>query len=184
MLVVCGFCKAQPPVVQFVDKPIVFDDVRKQLSLDYLSRRHGIQQKEPYIKPRMIVLHWTAIPTLDSTFKLFKPSVLPGRSSLQAASRLNTSVPFLVDRDGTIYRLLSDTTFARHCIGLNHCAIGIENVGNNDLTDAQLEANVQLVRYLKHLYKIEYLIGHYEYKDFIGTPLWKETDPNYLTGKS
>ncbi|GAB3809016.1 peptidoglycan recognition family protein [Spirosoma humi] len=178
------FCAAQEVSIRILDKPIIFDEARKQLSLDYLARRHGLNQVEPYIKPKMIVLHWTAISTLDSTFNVFNPSVLPGRADLQAASKLNTAVPFLVDRDGTIYRLLPDTTFARHCIGLNYCAIGIENIGNNDLTQAQLEANVQLVRYLKQKYNIEYLIGHYEYKDFIGTPLWKETDPNYLTEKA
>jgi N-acetylmuramoyl-L-alanine amidase len=167
-----------------VDKPIIFDEERKQLSLEYLALRHGIQQAEPYIKPKIIVLHWTGIPTLEATFDLFNPSVLPGRADLQAASRLNTSVPFLVDRDGTIFRLLPDTAFARHCIGLNYCAIGIENIGNGDLTKAQINANVQLVRYLKRHYNIEYLIGHYEYKDFIGTSLWKETDPNYLTVKT
>ncbi|ADB36834.1 peptidoglycan recognition protein family protein [Spirosoma linguale] len=177
-------CSAQPPVFRIIEKPIVFDEERKQLSLDYLARRHGVQQAEPYIKPKMIVLHWTAVPTLRAAFDLFNPSVLTGRADLQAASRLNISVPFLVDRDGTIYRLLPDTVFARHCIGLNHCAIGIENVGNDNLTDAQLDANVQLVRYLKQRYAIEYLIGHYEYKDFIGTPLWKETDSTYLTGKT
>lgn len=172
------------PAFRFVDKPIIFDEERKQLSLEYLAKRHGIQQQEPYIKPLMIVLHWTAVPTLEATFDIFNPSVLPGRPDLQKASRLNTSVPFLVDRDGTIFRLLPDTAFARHCIGLNYCAIGIENIGNNDLTKAQMKANVQLVRYLKRQYKsIEYLIGHYEYKDFIGTPIWKETDPTYLTGK-
>lgn len=171
--------------LQIIDKPIVFDEERRQLSLDYLAKRHGLEQTEPYIKPKMIVLHWTAVPTLEATFNVFNPSVLSGRPDLQASSRLNTSVPFLVDRDGTIFRLLPDTTFARHCIGLNYCAIGIENVGNNDLTRAQMKANVQLVRYLKRRYQgIDYLIGHYEYTDFIGTSLWRETDPNYLTGKT
>ncbi|GAB4022263.1 peptidoglycan recognition protein family protein [Spirosoma koreense] len=179
-----GFCRAQEPPFRMIDKPIVFDEERRKLSLDYLAKRHGIQQAEPYIKPKMIVLHWTGIPTFEATFAMFNPSILPGRADLQAASLLNTSVPFVVDRDGTIFRLLPDTTFARHCIGLNYCAIGIENIGNNNLTKAQIKANVQLIRYLKRRYDIEYLIGHYEYKDFIGTPLWKETDPNYLTGKT
>ncbi|GAB4036042.1 peptidoglycan recognition protein family protein [Spirosoma gilvum] len=170
--------------LRIIDKPIVFDEQRRQLSLDYLAKRHGLEQASPYIKPKMIVLHWTAVPTLEATFKIFNPSVLPDRPDLQAASPLNTSVPFLVDRDGTIFRLLPDTTFARHCIGLNYCAIGIENIGNNDLTRAQMKANVQLVRYLKRHYQgIDYLIGHYEYTDFIGTSLWRETDPNYLTSK-
>ncbi|SFE08037.1 peptidoglycan recognition protein family protein [Spirosoma endophyticum] len=184
-LIVINSCVAQKSTFRLIDKPIIFDEERKKLSIDYLAQRHGIQQADPFIKPKMIVLHWTSIPTLEATFDVFNPSVLPGRPDLQAASRLNTSVPFLVDRDGTIFRLLPDTTFARHCIGLNYCAIGIENIGNNDLTKAQIKANIQLVRYLKRHYKgIEYLIGHYEYKDFIGTPLWKETDPNYLTGKT
>ncbi|MCX6217721.1 peptidoglycan recognition family protein [Spirosoma sp.] len=183
-LVSLTVCSAQSPVFRIIEKPIVFDEERKLLSLDYLIRRHGIQQSAPYIKPKMIVLHWTAVPTLQAAFDLFNPSVLTDRPDIQAASRLNISVPFLVDRDGTIYRLLPDTVFTRHCIGLNYCAIGIENVGNNNLTDAQLDANVQLVRYLKQRYAIEYLIGHYEYKDFIGTPLWKETDSTYLTSKT
>ncbi|RZL33481.1 MAG: N-acetylmuramoyl-L-alanine amidase, partial [Pedobacter sp.] len=93
---------------------------------------------------------------------------------------------YMVDRDGTIYRLMPDNYFARHVIGLNYCAIGVENVGSADfpLTDAQLKANEQLVRYLAKKYKIEYLIGHYEYSKFKGTSLWKETNPNYLTGKT
>jgi len=91
-----------------------------------------------------------------------------------------------VDRDGVIFRQLPETAFARHTIGLNYCAIGVENVGgsNAPLTEAQLEANVALIRYLKKKYNIEYVIGHHEYKSFIGHPLWKEKDPNYLTNKT
>ena len=58
---------------------------------------------------------------------------------------------FLIDRDGTIYQLLPDTTFARHVIGLNHSAIGIENIGDGNkypLTDAQLKANIELINSL------------------------------------
>lgn len=52
------------------------------------------------------------------------------------------------------------------------------------LTKKQLKANEAVVRYLKTKYPIAYLIGHYEYKKFIGMPLWKETDPDYLTVKT
>src|SRR5690606_6986009 len=99
---------------------------------------------------------------------------------------LNVSSHFLVDRDGTIYRLLPDTVFARHVIGLNHCAIGIENVGSgkHPLTKEQLIANEQLVRYLKEKYNIEYLIKHIEYTLFKIISLWKEKDANYQTGKA
>jgi N-acetyl-anhydromuramyl-L-alanine amidase AmpD len=135
----------------------------------------------------MVVLHWTAIPSLEKTFDVFNRSTLPDtRKGIQYASALNVSSQYLVDRDGTIFQLMPDTIFARHVIGLNYCAIGVENVGSEKqpLTKAQLKANVQLIRYLKEKYPIKYVIGHYEYKKFIGTPLWKETNPDYLTQKT
>ncbi len=81
---------------------------------------------------------------------------------------------------------MPDTLMARHVIGLNHCAIGIENVGDGQdhpLTEAQLEANVRLIRQLAEQYPIDYVIGHYEYPRFIDHPLWMEKDPDYLTEK-
>lgn len=172
--------------INIVDKPIIFDATRTKLSLDYLKRRHALIQDEPTIKPTMIVLHWTASRSLMGTYNAFNKSILPsGRKNLIGASSLNVSSHFLVDRDGTIYQLLPDTTFARHVIGLNYCAIGIENVGSNDypLTKAQLLANEKLVRYLSKKYKIQYLIGHYEHTLFRNTSLWRETNPYYQSGK-
>ncbi|SDM35175.1 N-acetylmuramoyl-L-alanine amidase [Daejeonella rubra] len=169
------------------NKPVVFDEERKQLSIEYLKVRHGIVQDSATIVPKMIVLHWTAIPTLEQSFDAMNPSVLPGaRKGIAGASSLNVAAQFLVDRDGMIFRQLPETAFARHVIGLNYCAIGVENVGGSNalLTDAQLDANEALIRYLKKKYKIEYVIGHHEYQSFIGHPLFKETDPNYLTVKS
>lgn len=174
--------------IKIVDKPIIYDSTRVRLSLEYLKQRHGMVQKTPTIQPKIIVLHWTAAKTFSSTFNAFSPSKLPNgdRKDIATVSALNTSSQYMVDRDGTIYRLMPDNYFARHVIGLNYCAIGVENVGSADfpLTDAQLKANEQLVRYLAKKYKIEYLIGHYEYSKFKGTSLWKETNPNYLTGKT
>jgi N-acetyl-anhydromuramyl-L-alanine amidase AmpD len=94
----------------------------------------------------------------------------------------------MVDRDGKVYRLMDETTMARHIIGLNHCAIGIENVGGegnaNNLTPSQLQANLDLIRYLENKYAtIDYLIGHYEYTNFTKHPLWLEKDNNYRTIK-
>ena len=97
------------------------------------------------------------------------------------------SSQFLVDQDGTIYRLLPETTMARHVIGLNHCAIGIENVGGTEdkpLTRQQIDANIWLVEYLKKKYDIEYVIGHYEYTQFEGHELWLEKDDGYRTQKT
>jgi N-acetylmuramoyl-L-alanine amidase len=169
------------------NKPVVFDEERKKLSIQYLRERHGIIQDSATIVPRMIVLHWTAIPTLEQSFDVMNPAVLPGaRKGIAGASSLNVAAQFLVDRDGMIFRQLPETAFARHVIGLNYCAIGVENVGGSNalLTEEQLDANESLIRYLKKKYNIEYVIGHHEYQSFIGHPLFKETDPNYLTVKS
>ena len=173
--------------IKIIDKPIIYDSTRIKLSLEYLKVRHGIIKKEPKIDPIMIVLHWTAAKTMSSTYHTFNPPTLNGdRKAIAGASNLNVSSQFLIDRNGTIYRLMPEDNFARHVIGLNYCAIGVENVGSIDfpLTEAQLLANEQLVRYLTNKYNIQYLIGHYEYTLFKNSDLWKETDPNYLTGKN
>jgi len=132
-------------------------------------------------------LHYTVIPSMQGTYEAFYPPQLPDtRPEIQDAGSLNVSAHFLVDRDGTIYRLLPETLMARHVIGLNHCAIGIENVGGTKdlpLTGAQLRANIWLIRYLIDKYAIEYLIGHYEYQRFEGHELWLEKDPGYRTEK-
>ncbi|MDC9724066.1 MAG: peptidoglycan recognition family protein [Urechidicola sp.] len=174
--------------IKIIDKPIVWDEQRKELTLEYLSERYGLDQVEPYIIPKMIVVHWTAIPTLEKSFDAFNNSTLPNwRPDIKSVSGLNVSSQFLVDLDGTIYRLLPEQTMARHVIGLNHCAIGIENVGGTDevpLTDAQLKSNIMLVNYLADKYAIDYLIGHFEYTNFEGHDLWLEIDDGYRTEKT
>ena len=176
--------------VTIIKKPVTFDEQRKQLSLQYLKERHGIDTDQININPKLIVIHYTAIPTLEGTMRAFQEPTLPSsRVGISSASQLNVSAQFVVDQDGTIYQVLPDeTTFARHVIGLNYAAIGVENVGDGDsnpLTSAQLEANIKLIRYLKDKYQgIEYLIGHQEYNLFRDHGLWKENDPGYRTEKS
>src|SRR5690606_41421069 len=81
------------------EKPVVFDEVRKELSIRYLEERYGIIQNFPSIDPRMIVIHWTAIPTLESSFNAMNTSLLPGaRTALSYASDLNEAVQFLHER--------------------------------------------------------------------------------------
>ncbi|MDC6388520.1 peptidoglycan recognition family protein [Maribacter sp. PR1] len=178
-------CKSTNTIV---DRPITFDEERKILTLEYLSDRYGLQKDSPEIEPKMVVLHWTVIPTFEESFKAFNRSTLPNsRPDINTAGALNVSSQFMVDRDGTIYRLLPETTMARHVIGLNHCAIGVENVGGDEgqpLTKAQVKSNIWLVRYLANKYDIDYLIGHYEYTKFEDHPLWLEQDNGYRTQKT
>jgi N-acetylmuramoyl-L-alanine amidase len=184
MMVITFFANAQ----KIIQKPIMFDNERKQLSLDYLKDRYGLVQVEPTIIPKMVVVHWTVIPTFEATFNTFNTATLPNaRNGIKSAGALNVSSQYSIDRDGTIYQLMPDTLMARHVIGLNHCAIGIENVGgtkDTPMTAAQLKANIELIRMLNEKYDLEYVIGHHEYKTFIGHEFWKEKDPDYLTVKT
>lgn len=175
--------------INIIDKPITFDKEREELTLQYLETRYGLNQNTPTINPKMIVVHWTVIPTLEKSFNAFNPSKLPNsRPEIVSASALNVSAQFLVDQDGSIYRLLPETTMARHVIGLNHIAIGIENVGGTGdklLTKKQLRSNIKLVEYLKNKYPaIDYVIGHFEYPNFEGHELWLEKDDGYRTEKT
>lgn len=184
MTILCWSCSR----LTIIDLPISFDEQRKQLSLEYLEQRYEIVRDKPTIHPQMVVVHYTVVPSWEKTYHVFFGPKLPGsRTAIKGASQLNVSSQYLIDRDGTIYQLLPDTVFARHVIGLNHCAIGIENVADGDqlpMTDAQLKANSMLIRHLAEKYPIEYVIGHHEYQLFRNHPLWKETDANYLTEKS
>lgn len=183
--VILAGCQDNDPTFRIFEKPIQFDEERELLSLEYMRDRHGIEAERAVIDPRMVVVHWTAVHSIEETFDVFNPVRLRGRQNLQGASSLNVSSQFLVDRDGSIFRLLPDTTFARHTIGLNYIAIGIENIGGSQapLTRAQLKANTDLITWLAGKYDIEYVIGHHEYQDFRGSDVWKETDPDYLTDK-
>lgn len=172
--------------IQIIQKPIQYGEKRKSLSLEYLKVRHGLDQKEPTIVPRMIVLHYTAGGTAKSNINYFNNEEIENARTLNKnQSKLNVSAHFIVDRDGTIYQLMDETLFARHTIGLNYMAIGVENIGSkqNPLTQAQVEANIKLVRYLCEKFDIEYLIGHSEYTVFRNSSVWKESNSNYFTYK-
>jgi N-acetylmuramoyl-L-alanine amidase len=181
-----GGCSSVKP--RIVERPIAFGPEREALTISYLQTRYDLPATTSSISPRMIVLHWTAIPTLEGSLEAFGPEKLPSaRGDIQGGGALNVSAHYLIDRDGTIYQLLPDTLMARHTIGLNHCAIGIENVGGTaetPLTPEQEKANTILVRSLAKTYPIEYLIGHYEYTAFEGHPLWLEKDSQYRTSKT
>ncbi len=175
--------------ISIIDRPIIFDEHRINLTQDYIQKRYGLDVKDIRITPRMIVIHWTTMNDLNKSIQCFKDPILDSkRPDIKNASSLNVSAHFLIDRDGCIYKLMDETLMARHVIGLNYYSIGIENVGGqnsqDNLTPAQLNANIELVAYLKEKYStIEYLIGHHEYTDFTEHHLWLEKDRSYRTIK-
>jgi beta-N-acetylhexosaminidase len=170
-----------------IDKPIDFGKKRIALTKEYIHKHYGKKVDDITITPKVIVLHYTAIDSLEASYNTMKPQTLRGgRKDIAKASALNVSVQFLIDKDGTIYHLMPENWMGRHVIGLNYYAIGVENVAKNAeaLTPAQVRANILLVQYLKHKYPtIEYLIGHHEYRRMESTPLWLEKDKGYRTIK-
>jgi N-acetyl-anhydromuramyl-L-alanine amidase AmpD len=175
----------QDPVI--VDKPITFDDERVDLTLAYRRAHQDPDARDIEIEPRMIILHHTAGSSFDGTWSYFdRTHVEEDRERTAGAGAVNVSSHFVVDRDGTIYRLMPETRMARHCIGLNHVAIGVENVGGKKgypLTAAQEVANIRLVRWLAGRYAITHLIGHHEYRRMEGHAYFVERDPKYRNEK-
>jgi len=174
--------------IQIVDKPIYFSRERIELTRDYMRRHYGIEQSDITIKPEAIIIHYTASSSFPQTWEYFnRVQIEPQRKELLRESQLNVSAQFMVDRDGTIYRLMPETWMARHCIGLNHVAIGIENIGddkNFKLTEKQVVADSALVRYLVAKYPISYLLGHNEYRRMEKTTLFRENVNGYRVNKS
>lgn len=179
--------QADGSALKIIDKPINFDRERIQLTIAYRRIHQDPKISDVKIQPRMIILHWTGIPSFTSTWNYFNRTRAEAeRAELAAAGEVNVSAHFLVDRDGTIYRLMPEDWMARHCIGLNHVAIGVENVGDGQkspLTDEQVKANAALVRYLVAKWPITHLIGHLEYRQMEGHPYFLELDPKYRNRK-
>lgn len=132
------------------------------------------------IIPQAVVVHWTASDTWESTYIYFYDAD-------RGDGTLNVASHFLVDRDGTIYRLTPETALNRHIIGYNWCAIGIENVGGlngiDDLTDEQLESNIWLM-YIREKYPtIRYVFGHYQQDEAKESGLYLENVEGYRSEK-
>ncbi len=174
--------------VPISDRLISFDDERKKLTIEYRRIHQDPKADSIEIAPKLIVLHYTAGNSANGTWRYFNKTKMEGaRAKLAKAGRVNVSAHFLVDRDGTIYRLVPENWMARHTIGLNHIALGVENVGDGKkypLTKAQVKANIALVRELASRHSITHLIGHYESAKMESHEYWLELDPKYRNKKS
>lgn len=170
-----------------VDAPMAWSAERERLTLEYRRRHSDPDATDLTIAPTVIVLHYTSGSSAKATRGYFdNPQIEKERAQLRRAGAVNVSAHFVVDRDGTIYRLQPETRYARHCIGLNHIAIGIENVGDEDkhpLTDAQVEADAALVRDLARRFPITHLFGHFEVMKLGASPLFVEREAAYRNDK-
>ena len=168
--------------VAIVDRPIVWSANRDELIRQYAKMHYG--KDITRITPQVVIVHWTASDNCDGVYNYFNSETMPD----DGGGRLNVASHFLVDRDGTIYRLTPETALNRHAIGYNWCAIGIENVGGvdgeEDLTAAQATANIQLIKYLQGKYRsIKYVWGHYQQNEAKASGLFIEHVPDYYADK-
>jgi beta-N-acetylhexosaminidase len=151
------------PRPHIVQKPIPFGAKRKAETAAYAKRHYGIDTWR-LVDPRVIVEHYTASESFSSTYNYFygdTPDVelgeLPGVCS-----------HFVIDKDGTIYQMVSLAIMCRHTVGLNYTSIGIEHVGTSDReilsNPRQLNASLRLTLWLmqqKHI-QLRNVIGHSE----------------------
>jgi beta-N-acetylhexosaminidase len=147
-------------------KPIPYGPERRADMADYAQRHYGFHD-ERLRNPRVIVQHYTVTTAFQPVFDYFSRNEpdpehheLPGICS-----------HYVIDRDGTIYRLVPATLMCRHTVGLNWTAIGIEHVGMSDAdvmgNPRQLAASLRLTRALqgRHGIATRNVIGHNENRE-------------------
>jgi N-acetylmuramoyl-L-alanine amidase len=146
--------------------PIPFGPVRKAQTTAYVRRHYGSFISHPSWRlrhPHVIVIHYTDA-SYRSTFNTFADDV----PDVELHELPQVSAHFVIDRFGHIHQLVSLHVIARHTVGLNWTAIGIEHVGFSDaqvLDDrGQMRSSLRLVHWLACRYhiKIRNVIGHNE----------------------
>jgi beta-N-acetylhexosaminidase len=112
----------------------------------------------------VIVEHYTVSSTFSSAWNTFASNA----PDVELHERPGVCSHFIVDKDGTIYQLVSLALICRHTVGLNDRAIGIEHVGSSDAEilgrPKQLRASLRLTRWLQSCYGVRTkdVIGHSE----------------------
>jgi hypothetical protein len=154
-----GAAQARPRIVW---KKIPFGATRKAQTRAYAKRHYGTATHT--LRPKVIVEHFTASSTFSSAWNTFAANA----PDVELHERPGVCSHFIVDKDGTIYQLVSLKLICRHTVGLNDRAIGIEHVGSSDAEilgrPRQLRASLRLTRWLQARYAIttKNVIGHAE----------------------
>jgi N-acetylmuramoyl-L-alanine amidase len=153
-----------PPRV--VSKPIPFDAKRKADMRGYAQRHYGIDDHR-LRDPKVIVQHYTVTDAFAPVYNTFAPN----RPDVELGELPGVCAHYVIDRDGTIYQLVSTRIMCRHTVGLNYTAIGIEHVGTSDAqvmgNPRQMAASLRLTRMLqgRHGIATRNVIGHNENRD-------------------
>ena len=146
---------------RIVVKKIPFGTRRKRQTAGY-SRRHYGERTFVLGDPRVVVEHYTDGTSFDSAWNHF------ASNAIHLGERPGVCAHFVIDTDGTIYRLVNLRLRCRHAIGMNWTAIGIEHVGTSArdiLRDRDMmRASLRLTAWLMLKEGISYgdVIGHAE----------------------
>jgi beta-N-acetylhexosaminidase len=142
---------------------IPFPQQRKDEMRAYARRHYGINSYA-LARPKVIVEHVAVASSAAATRNTF----VPDRRDPELHELPGTCSHFVVDRDGTIYQLVSLKLMCRHTVGLNYTAIGIEHAGFRDGdvlgNRRELAASLRLTAWLKCRYgiRLSNVIGHNE----------------------
>lgn len=141
-------------------------DERKALTREYARAHYGIDDWR-LTEPKMIVVHFTGTESDSESLSVFSPARLASsRRDIGSGGTVNVGIHYVIWKDGTVWSLLPETDMARHAIGFNHVALGIEMTGSSpgSLTSAQLDSCAALVADIaRRNPSIRYLCGHHEY---------------------
>ena len=153
-----------PPIVNDL---VPYGATRKRQMAAYCRRHYGAAQATWVLKPKAVVLHYTAGGAYSSAHNYFSSNT-PNLGELPGAC-----AHFIIDKNGRIYRQLSTGVRCRHTIGLNYVAVGIEFVQEagsgptwacNQIfkRPRQINAGLRLVRWLRWKYKMPMrnVLGH------------------------
>jgi beta-N-acetylhexosaminidase len=129
-------------------KPIPYGKERKREMADYAQRHYGFHDFH-LTDPHVIVEHYTANESFSATYNTFASD----NPDPELHELPNVCAQFVVDKDGTIYQLVSVKLMCRHTVGLNYTAIGIEHVGTSEseilARHRQIRASLRLTRWLR-----------------------------------
>jgi hypothetical protein len=175
--------------LEITQMQIPMDTEMQDLTRRFMRENYG--RESIWVEPRMIVIHSMDLGGLQPSLELssFLDRRMPAEWSTQAkAGSLPSGAQFMIDRDGTIYCLTPPTLSSdeskvsygrddhrwlikRH-LDANPMALGIENVtpkngSFEDLTEEQVNANAQLIRWILWMEKgrVTHLASHHHFND-------------------
>lgn len=160
---------------EIVVRRIAYGPRRRRQMAAYGERHYG-ERSWALTDVRVIVEHYTDGLTWQGAWRHF------ASNATHNGEKPGTCTHFIIDRDGTIYRLVDLGVRCRHVVGLNDRSIGIEHVGTGSAmvlgNERQMDASLELTTWLMARYGVNIgnVIGHGE---ALESPYHHELNPDW-----